>query len=118
MLKKSRLTSLVLLTTALLLSSCSQSADERTTESSKPAPENIQVVTLDVHGMTCSGCEFNVKSALKKLDGVQDVDASYEDAAAVVKYDPEKVQLDQLIESVNSTGYKASVPDHTQPEGE
>lgn len=118
MLRKSILTGVVLLTSALFISGCNQSTNERTDESLKPAADNLQVVTLDVDGMTCSGCEYNVKSALKKLNGVAEVEASFENAAAVVKYDPELVQIDKMIESVNSHGYKASVPDQKQPKEE
>lgn len=66
----------------------------------------FNTIELSVKGMTCSGCEAHVTNAVGQLVGVDSVNASYENANAVVKYDPEKVDKDQIVEAINKTGYK------------
>ena len=67
-------------------------------------------VTLPVEGMTCFTCQLTVESSLKRLPGVQDVDAKVTEQAAYVRYDPARVQLDDLIAAINKMGYRAKPP--------
>ena len=57
--------------------------------------------------MTCSGCEYNVESALKKIDGVTKVKAAFARHAAEVEFDPETATVAQLVQAVNGLGYTA-----------
>ena len=65
---------------------------------------------IPVEGMTCFTCELGVESASKRLPGVRSVDAKVNDKAAYVQYDPAKVSLDDIIASINKTGYRATRP--------
>ncbi len=71
---------------------------------------NVAKVTLDVQGMTCSGCEYSVKSALKEIAGVTKAEASFANKSAEVEFDPEVATVAQLVEAVNKTGFKAQAP--------
>ncbi|MEQ9441926.1 MAG: mercuric transport protein MerTP [Cyclobacteriaceae bacterium] len=66
----------------------------------------FQTIELPVKGMTCSGCESHVTHAVGELAGVKEVKASYEKGNAIVKYDPDKVEKDKIVEAINKTGYK------------
>ena len=46
-----------------------------TSSVSEHLKEEISEVTIPVEGMTCSGCEFNIENAVKKLDGIIKVKA-------------------------------------------
>ncbi|MFB6299717.1 MAG: heavy-metal-associated domain-containing protein [Halobacteriales archaeon] len=60
--------------------------------------------TLSVTGMSCSGCEQNVESALRTLDGVSRVDADHEaDTVDVVIEDA--VSDDDLDAAIEQAGY-------------
>jgi len=63
-------------------------------------------IELTVTGMTCSSCELHVESEVKKLPGVSVVKASYDKKSTTVEYDESKVDVDKIIASINSTGYK------------
>ena len=63
---------LAALLSALILTACNKS--QKTEESSAAQAANVQKISLDVEGMTCSGCEFNVESAIKKVPGVANVE--------------------------------------------
>ncbi len=67
-------------------------------------------VTIPVEGMTCYTCEVQVESGLQDLDGVGQVKASTPNKSVTVSYDPEKISVRQLVEAVNETGYRASLP--------
>jgi copper chaperone CopZ len=77
---------------------------------SSPSGELAQVV-LPVAGMTCVTCEWSIENALRKLDGVVEVEASSSEQKVLVRYQPGKVTFQQMIEAVSATGYKASMPD-------
>lgn len=72
--------------------------------------EKTQIsVSLQVDGMTCTGCVAAVKGALMKVDGVKTAQVSLERNEAVVEYDPAKTSPDALAKAVTKAGYKASV---------
>jgi Cu+-exporting ATPase len=67
--------------------------------------------TFMVEGMTCGGCELGVKLAVKKLEGVESVDGSYQKGEAEVVYHPEKVTPDDIIAAIEELGYTAELVD-------
>jgi len=69
----------------------------------------ITEANFNVEGMTCGLCPISVTTALKKLDGVVDAKASYEEKSAWAKYDEEKVNVSKLIDAINGLGFKASL---------
>lgn len=86
---------------------------ETTTAAQTAAPEQTvatRTVTVPVDGMICQVCAGTVKSALKKVDGVQDAEISLEKRNAVVHYDARKVTLDELTRAIKEAGYKPGVP--------
>lgn len=63
---------------------------------------------ISIKGMTCGGCENQVKTALLKYDGVNEVsEISHVKEHAVVKYDPAKVNPTELASAISSLGYKS-----------
>lgn len=61
--------------------------------------------TLFVAGMTCSGCEYNVATALKLVPGVLDAEANHVSGETRVRFDPGMTTLAHLAEAVRTTGY-------------
>lgn len=62
---------------------------------------------FQVEGMTCGGCEAGVKLAVKRLDGVVSVEASYEEKRATVVYDGTKVTPQAILKAIEKLGYSA-----------
>lgn len=76
------------------------------TEAAVPAvPETLARAEFKVEGMTCGGCIVGTRAALKKLDGVKDADASYEDSRAWALYDPSKVGPERMMAAIRELGY-------------
>lgn len=64
---------------------------------------------FDVAGMDCGGCVIGTRAALRKLDGVTEADATYDDATgegtAWAVYDPAKVTPERLMATILELGY-------------
>ena len=60
---------------------------------------------LSVEGMTCMGCVANVTRALKRVDGVADVDVNLPRGRARIGYDPAKVQPAEVAAALTAAGY-------------
>jgi P-type Cu+ transporter len=67
------------------------------------APETVR---LDVDGMTCAACVARVEKKLNKLDSV-DASVNLASESATVRFDPERVALEDLVAAVESAGYEA-----------
>ena len=67
---------------------------------------NIQTLNFDVKGMTCASCEEHVKHAVNELEGIVNINASYEKANAEVEFDNTKTTKEDIEKAINSTGYK------------
>ena len=123
-----RLTSRVLVLAGLaalpLLSACSDpgaSADASVRggqaaaveAAAPPVPAGLARADFDVAGMDCGGCAIATRAALRKLDGVERADASYDDetgkGAAWALYDPAKVTPERLMEAIRELGYTPTV---------
>jgi periplasmic mercuric ion binding protein len=66
-----------------------------------------ETVTLDLQNMTCAMCQFTIKKALQKVEGVHQVDVDYASKTAQVIFDPEKTGYDALIKATTDAGYPA-----------
>ena len=51
--------------------------------------------------------EFGVETALKKVAGVKQAEASFDEKSAEVEFDSSVANVDQLVEAVNKVGFKA-----------
>ncbi|MAW95657.1 MULTISPECIES: mercuric transport protein MerTP [Flavobacteriaceae] len=69
---------------------------------------NIQTVNFDVKGMTCASCEQHITHAVNELEGIVNVNASYEKANAKVEFDNSKTTKEDIEKAINSTGYKVT----------
>jgi len=64
--------------------------------------------------MICQVCAGTVKSALKKVDGVNDAEISLEKRTAVVQYDERKANLEALTRAIKDAGFKPGEPTSPQ----
>ncbi|MBS3811833.1 MAG: heavy metal translocating P-type ATPase [Halanaerobiales bacterium] len=62
-------------------------------------------ITLNIKGMSCAACSQAVEKALNKKEGVQEANVNLPTEKAYVKYDPFKVTVEDLIETVQNSGY-------------
>ena len=69
---------------------------------------NIHTVQLNISAMDCEGCTAHINSELSKVNGVIEVNTSYKNANAIVKFDNSKISVDSIANKVNTIGYKVT----------
>jgi copper chaperone len=67
--------------------------------------------SLTVTGMKCGGCENNVTTKLKSLNGVKSATASSKDKLVQVEFDADKTSLAAISQAITDVGY--AVVDNT-----
>jgi len=65
----------------------------------------METLTLNIKGMTCSGCVKSVSSVLQNIAGVSGVEVSLEQNRATISYDPEKAKPAQFKSAIEYAGY-------------
>lgn len=73
----------------------------------------IQTIEIPVSGMDCADCTRHVRTAIARLPGVQSVDVFLTSEKAVIRLDPDLVDLPAIREVVKNAGY--SVPESAAP---
>ncbi|MBT2513794.1 cation-translocating P-type ATPase [Arthrobacter sp. ISL-30] len=72
---------------------------------------DTRIIELDIEGMTCASCVNRVERKLGKLEGVEaTVNLPLESAHVTV---PADITDQQIVDTVNGTGYKARVREST-----
>ena len=64
-------------------------------------------VTIPIGGMTCAACAQRIEKGLSKLDGVLSTTVNFATEKATVSYDPGRVRLSAIRQSIEKLGYKA-----------
>lgn len=107
-----------LLAVALLPIAAACTGEAAETERARAAavvPAGHERVRFEVDGLTCGGCAVATRTALKKVPGVQDAGASYNDetgeGSAWAVYELEQVTVPEMITAIEELGYTATVVD-------
>ncbi|MCE7914733.1 MAG: copper chaperone [Nitrosomonas sp. PRO4] len=66
----------------------------------------MQTTTINIVGMTCMGCVNSVKTALKNLPGVTEVEVSLNPPLATIQHDPANTSSDQIKEAILDAGFE------------
>ncbi|MFH1210423.1 MAG: heavy metal translocating P-type ATPase, partial [archaeon] len=69
----------------------------------------IKKTTLRISGMHCASCSTTIERALNKTEGVRSANVNLTTERATVDYDPDKVNINKLIEAVKNKGYSAEL---------
>ena len=76
-------------------------------------PANSEISTshlakyeIKVDGMTCTGCEQTIQSAVSALDGIKKIKASHTEGNAFVVFDTTLTDTSNIRMKIDATGYK------------
>lgn len=64
---------------------------------------------LKIIGMHCTSCAMSIDGDLEDTEGVKSANTSYAKQECEVEFEEEEVTIDEIIKTVESTGYKAEV---------
>jgi copper chaperone len=65
----------------------------------------MEILSLNIKGMTCGGCVKSVTSVLKNITGVSGVEVSLEQNRATISYDPAQANPAQFKSAIEDAGY-------------
>ncbi|MFZ6030236.1 MAG: heavy-metal-associated domain-containing protein [Chloroflexota bacterium] len=65
--------------------------------------------TFRVYGLHCTNCVMNLESLEDSLPGVERICASYKQEQMVVRYDPARLTVAQILAAVAAKGYQAEL---------
>ncbi len=68
-----------------------------------------------VTGMTCSACSAHVDKAVRKLEGVSEVNVNLLGGSMTVEYDPAAETPEDIIAAVDAAGYGCALPQKAAP---
>jgi Cu+-exporting ATPase len=66
-------------------------------------------ILLDIEGMTCASCVSRVENKLNAVEGVE-ASVNLVTEKAAIRYDDERVSVEDLVQAVVSAGYHAAPP--------
>ncbi|RMG76783.1 MAG: mercuric transport protein MerTP [Bacteroidetes bacterium] len=66
---------------------------------------NVETAAFDIEGMTCSACEEHVKHAVNELPGIVEVNASFKEGKARVRFDKTQTDPEAIKAAIDKTGY-------------
>ena len=69
---------------------------------------NDQLVVIRIEGMHCHKCERAIQQALAAYEGVHEVEVDFASGQASVLLDRDRISVKQLMEAVESVGYRAT----------
>lgn len=61
---------------------------------------------LAVRGMTCTGCEQRIRTALHGLTGVEEASADHEAGTVTLRFDPAAADEDAVRGAIEELGYR------------
>jgi len=67
----------------------------------------VEQQTIKIGGMTCDGCVQSVKRVLLNMPGVDVIDVSLALNQAIVKFDPQRIDIARITQSIENAGYEA-----------
>jgi len=75
-------------------------------------PATTARATLNVDGMVSESCPVLLTAALKRVDGVHHVEASYASHSATVEFDPQRISLDDIRRTIKrQAGFDTAIAD-------
>ncbi len=71
-----------------------------------PVDGPLQIVALDVEGMTCASCVNRIERFVRNVDGVAEVNVNLATERASIRFDPAATSVDRLKGAVRAAGYE------------
>ncbi|MCW4012676.1 MAG: heavy metal translocating P-type ATPase, partial [Candidatus Bathyarchaeota archaeon] len=72
--------------------------------------EKSKTLVIPVKGMHCATCAQSISNNLYKREGIRKADVNYGTEKAVIEYDPDKVNLDDIAQSIRELEYEPVMP--------
>jgi Cu+-exporting ATPase len=74
-----------------------------------------KTIEVPIQGMDCADCTRHVQKAIAEIPGIDSVEVFLTTEKAVVRHDPERVNLDSIRKAVEGAGYSLAKQEEPQP---
>lgn len=68
----------------------------------------MEKIELHIEGMHCGSCAVGIQMLVSQMDGVKNVEVSYEGKKGTFEFDSAKTTKDQIVKAIAELGYTAS----------
>ncbi len=68
---------------------------------------------LTVKGMHCPSCASMIRKTVRKIEGVEEVNANHESGKVIILFDPAKKPMENVVKAIKRMGYKVIEDDST-----
>jgi copper chaperone CopZ len=65
----------------------------------------IEKINLNIEGMTCVSCEQHIDHSVNELEGIININSSYELGNTEIEFDNTKTTIEEIKKAINKTGY-------------
>lgn len=69
--------------------------------------KNITEITVPIEGMRCASCAALIERNVKSLDGVESVNVNLANEKSYIKFNSEKIRIDDINSAIEKGGFKA-----------
>ncbi len=91
---------------------------QKVSEDHKMNTLQIKSLSLPVEGMTCASCVARVEKALKKVEGINEVNVNLATEKVTLSYDPALTDVSKFTRVVEDAGYKLLAPSENKESAE
>lgn len=98
---KKGLTIIVVLIAGLFFMGCQPSSKSQ----EKPGEAVVVERTVHISGMHCDMCEASIEKGINELEGIEHVQASWNDSTAIVKFDESVTGIADIQKAIEKRGY-------------
>ena len=83
----------------------------------KPDSEKVSKTRIPITGMTCTNCAATIEKGLAETPGVEHADVNFASEKASIEYDPNKVSLSKIKDTISELGYGVATKKSIYPVG-
>lgn len=69
---------------------------------------------IKIEGMHCSSCAMVIDMDLEDKEGVKNSKTSYAKGETEVEFEPEKITLEEIVETIKKSGYQSQPIDKSK----
>ncbi|MDR3258890.1 MAG: sulfite exporter TauE/SafE family protein [Fusobacteriaceae bacterium] len=73
-------------------------------------------IKIRIGGMTCTGCQSTIENKLKKTNGINDANVSYNNGTAVITYNADVITLENIKNIIKKLDYNVLSEDESRNE--
>ena len=83
----------------------------------KPESEKTTKASIPITGMTCTNCAATIEKGLAETPGVEHANVNFTSEKASIAYDPDKVSLEKIKDTISELGYGVATKKSIYPVG-